>query len=272
MGIYRDKTIASEETVSAIIGVLRDEDDQVRKEAAWALGEMGEKGKKAIDPLREALKKEKNKETKFQIADSLARLEGTKKSKGIKVMQEMEKRRELEEQQKERFDELCQELGIEESLEKATEGVKGVRESIERDESKTETLAKVEALGKEIQTLKDSFEKIKEDRTKDKRELEQQIGRTVRDIGAIQEGIETIPQLQVAFKGGELETRIINLETDMKEVKTELKEKKLLINRWVGIGLGISILWAIIITILSLVIAYLDIIKEKKRNNVIINS
>ncbi|MBD3193306.1 MAG: hypothetical protein GF308_21910 [Candidatus Heimdallarchaeota archaeon] len=107
-------TEEEEKKIERLIGELKEEEGWIRFNAAWELGGMGMKGKGAIEPLRKALKEEKNKATKFWIAYSLARLEGTKEGVGIRVLQEMNKERELEEWQEGWVERLYQELAVKE--------------------------------------------------------------------------------------------------------------------------------------------------------------
>lgn len=263
LGKIGKKAAENKKVIPALIEALSEEVWEVREGAAWALSWMGEKGEAAIEPLTKALKKEKEKEAKFAMAFSLAWLERKNESEGIIVLQEMEERGELEDWQESRFKGLCQELEIDESLEKTTEKVQGVRESIEQEESKTETLAKVGALEKELQILKQSFEKGKEERIRETRDLEQKIDLATRDVSSIQKEIKAIPHMQVAYKGKQLERQITTLTTDLQQLRTEFNEeikKRIAIrNRWIGIGIAVNIFWIIVSVCLGLLFDYLDI-------------
>ncbi|MBD3190596.1 MAG: hypothetical protein GF308_08125 [Candidatus Heimdallarchaeota archaeon] len=138
LGEIGEKAVKHEGVIEALIETLKDRNHIVRNNAARALGKMGEKGKKAIEPLRKALKEEKGEEPKFEMALSLARLEGTKKSEGIRVLQKMKEEGELEKMKKseelnkweeERLEEFYRKLEIEKKAEEAEKEVQSVNEA-----------------------------------------------------------------------------------------------------------------------------------------------
>ncbi|MBD3190851.1 MAG: hypothetical protein GF308_09420, partial [Candidatus Heimdallarchaeota archaeon] len=155
-----EKAAEHEGVIEALIEALKDEEGWgVRALAAWALGEMGEKGKKAIEPLRKALKEEKGEKPKFEMALSLARLEGKKESEGIKVIQEMKEKGELEEWQERRYKELDRALEAETKGTEVSGKLNQLSDSVREELDELETTEDLEQVRQGIQELKTSFTK-----------------------------------------------------------------------------------------------------------------
>ena len=101
----------AEQAVPALIEVLKDYNVLMSSYAAEALGMIGGKAKQAIPHLKELLIGEKDIDVKFQASFALTKLE-RKRGEGSRIIDEMIEKGELEEDQIQLYNELCQELGF----------------------------------------------------------------------------------------------------------------------------------------------------------------
>ncbi|MBD3193293.1 MAG: hypothetical protein GF308_21845 [Candidatus Heimdallarchaeota archaeon] len=243
LGGIEEKMVMNEKTLSLLINALNDKEKGVRGNIALVLGRMGEKAEKIIKPLTKALMKEKDKRTRFLIAISLARLEGAKKSEGIKVIQEMKEKGELNKWQEQRFEQLCQELAIEQEL-----------TDIKEEAKDTENEALVARIERIEQLMEKRFKRSKQEREAFWEEFESTRehleGRlTKREIAISRERSNLIHE-----RLDKMEKRVKGIEEFREELSDKYIEKK-------KIGKIIWIGWTVLTTIAAIVLGILEVIK-----------
>jgi len=146
----------AKKAVSVLIEALNDENASARSAAAWALGMKGEKAKKsAIHALKLQISKEKDKDTKFQHALSLIRVEG-KEGEGTGVIEKMKKRGELNMAQIFSYERLCQKLAIKQNINTTTKKIQSITQL---GETQIDSNEKQELI-KQISELKEQNTKL----------------------------------------------------------------------------------------------------------------